>query len=475
MPHDLFCPRLIIAALRGGGGKTTLTLGLIRALRNRGLDIVPFKKGPDYIDAGWLAMAGGRPCHNLDPFLMSWEVILDSFARRVRAADGAVIEGNRGLYDGVDAHGAYSTAELAKTLKAPVALVVDCVKTTRTAAAMVLGCLNLDPQVELKAVLLNQVLKGRHESVLRSAIETYTGVPVLGAIPKLPQNSFPERHMGLVPCHEHPQVVSSLEKMGQVVASHVDLDRLWSLASSAPPLRQAPSVSRPEVDSGTPPPVIGVFRDTAFQFYYPENIEALSQLGAKVLDISPLCEEILPPVDALYIGGGFPETHAAILAQNRSFRASVVAAVESGLPVYAECGGLMYLGRSLLIDGQTYPMAGVLPLIFGLEKKPQGHGYAVVEVDGDNPYFETGSCLKGHEFHYSHVLEWPAQTVLTVFRLKKGHGLGDKRDGICYKNVLATYVHLHALGTPSWAVGLVAAARRRKALVESDRRHEHEA
>ncbi len=454
------CPRLVLTALRGGSGKTTMTLGLLAAWRQRGRDITPFKKGPDYIDPAWHALAAGRPCYNLDPFLMAREQIRLTVAHHTATADGALIEGNRGLYDGLDIAGTFSTAELAKVLHAPVVLVVDCTMTTRTAAAMVLGCQKFDPDVDLRGVILNQIARPRHEGLLRAAIEQYCGLPVLGAVPRLKCAVFPERHMGLVPPPEHRAACQAIATAQNLVEKYLDLDRLWQMAQAAPPLPlaagQAPTLS----PTAGQPVVIGIIRDAAFQFYYPENLEALVAAGARLVAINALQDEILPDIDGLYIGGGFPETNAEALANNRSFRRSLKTAIEAGLPVYAECGGLMYLGSHLIVREQSFPMVGALPFTVLLEKRPQGHGYTVLKVDQPNPYFPLGSVIRGHEFHYSRIISEDHGKLNLVFSLERGHGITGSRDGICYKNVLATYSHIHALGVPTWAPALVAQAGR---------------
>lgn len=469
------CPRLVLTALRGGAGKTTLTLGLLAAWRQRGREVVPFKKGPDYIDPAWHALAAGRLCHNLDPFLMAPDQMLTSVLSQTAAADGALIEGNRGLYDGLDVEGTSSTAELAKLLQAPVVLVVDCTMTTRTAAALILGCQHFDPEVALQGVILNQVARPRHEGVLRAAIERYCGIPVLGAVPRLACAIFPERHMGLVPPQEHRAARRAVAGALELAHKYLDFERLWELATLAPPL----PINRLALASGKQPAgddvVIGVIRDSAFQFYYPENLAALTQHGARLLEISALRDQTLPPVDALYIGGGFPETHAAALADNKTFRRTLKQAAELGLPIYAECGGLMYLGEGLVLAGQMYPMAGILPLTFTLEKRPQGHGYTVIEVERPNPFFPPGTRLQGHEFHYSRVINSQVHPAELVFRLQRGNGIEQQRDGVCYKNVLATYTHLHALGTPLWAEALVNQARDFRGRIANVLRWEHPA
>ncbi len=450
------CPRIVIAALRGGSGKTVLSLGIIVALRKRGLEIVPFKKGPDYIDAGWLALAARQPCYNLDPFLMGKEKVLSSFQSRVKEGECAVIEGNRGLFDGTDEVGTHSTGELAKMLQTPVILVVDCSKVTRTVAAMILGCQKFDPAVDIKGVILNQIARSRHEIMVRNTVEHYCGLPVIGALPRVKDGRLPERHMGLTPHFEHQGSIEASIVIGSMVEKHVDIDKLWEIAEKAPPLAVKRRAGENLSLSTYEQPSVGVIRDSAFQFYYPENLEALVQHGAKLIDISPLRDTELPEIDALYIGGGFPETHAELLAKNKGFAESLRAGVERGLPVYAECGGLMYLGRSLSVDNTVYPMAGVLPVDFCLGKRPQGHGYTEIMVDKTNPYFAHGSVLKGHEFHYSRVVAWERNSgMYLAFLVRRGYGVDGKGDGFCYKNVLATYTHIHALGVRKWAGAVV--------------------
>lgn len=458
-------PRLMIAALRGGAGKTLVATGLAAALRRRkGLRVAPFKKGPDYIDAGWLRCAASSPCYNLDTYLMPPIPLLRSFIDRSERADVALIEGNRGLYDGVDAEGTCSSAELAKFLKAPVILVLDATKVTRTAAAMVLGCQRLDPEVVVAGVVLNRVAGARHEQVLTQSIQRVCGIPVLGVLPKDVGVLFPERHMGLVPVHEHTCLQGTLDVLADCISGHVDVDGLLRIAERAEPLaRPSCGDAAGRRWNGFSDAVrIGVIQDRVFQFYYPENLEALREAGADLVFLDSTTTQVLPELDALYIGGGFPETHLSQLAANETFRQSIRDAVEEGLPVYAECGGLMYLSRGIHTAEGVFPMVGVLPFAVAMGPKPQGHGYTTVETLRGTPFFPAGVNLRGHEFHYSRVvdvqgpLEW-------AFRVKKGFGVLEGRDGVCYKNVLATYMHIHAVGCEEWATGMVDAARRYKA------------
>jgi cobyrinic acid a,c-diamide synthase len=446
------CPRLTCAGLGGDTGKTVISVGLSRAWQQQGLTVTPFKKGPDYIDMGWLNLAAHHPCYNLDLFLMSKDQILSSFNLNTEHADVALIEGNRGLYDGLDVEGSVSTAEIAKLLMSPVILIVDCTKVTRTVAAFVLGCQTLDSAVPLKGVVLNKIASPRQESVIRKSIEHYCDIPVLGAIPRLANITFPGRHLGLVPPHEHPLAEEAITTAAETVIEYLDMKQLWQIARNAPELKVIHE-SFPE--RGEMKVNIGVIRDSAFHFYYEENLECLKRSGARLIEFSALSDDLPQGIDALYIGGGFPETHAPALSANEKLREAIKKAADAYLPVYAECGGLMYLGEKLVYKGKSYDMAGVLPIVVGVSEKPQGHGYSILEVEAENPYFQPGSILKGHEFHYSYILDiTEKKDVYFACKAKRGNGIINKMEGLCYKNVLATYTHLHALGTREWATGI---------------------
>jgi cobyrinic acid a,c-diamide synthase len=450
-------PRLVISATRGGMGKTTLAIGIIAAWRKQGKRVAVFKKGPDFIDAGWLGAAAGRPCYNLDLFIMDRENILRSFKAHAVGADVAVIEGNRGLYDGVDASGTYSTARLSQLIKTPVVLIVDATKASSTVGAVVLGCQQYDPEVDIKGVILNNVSLGRHETVIREAIEHSSGLPVVGAIPRQKKGEFPERHMGLTPFHEHPEVEQAIQASAAVAERYLNLDALWEIAKAVPGLT-APESVLPRQTAGADRVTIGVIRDTAFQFYYPDNLEALEQQGASLQEINALKDRALPKIDALYIGGGFPETQAAELAENEGFSRAIKAAADDGLPIYAECGGLIYLGRSLTVGEKKYPMCSVLPVDFVLEQRPQAHGYTVAEVRSSGSFLNKGVVIRGHEFHYSRPVNLDAQFPM-AYDMTRGSGMDGTRDGLMYNNVLACYTHLHALGTPEWAPAMVKKAQ----------------
>ncbi len=453
----------MVAGLSGGSGKSVAAVGITAALAGQGMRIAPFKKGPDYIDAGWLQLAAGRPCHNLDPYLMSAALIRQSCVEHAAGTQLAVVEGNRGLFDGVDLNGSYSSAELAAILHLPIILTVDCTKMTRTVAALVLGCQQLGSDITIRGLVLNRIGSPRHERIIRQAVEHYTDVQVVGAIPRLSRDVFPQRHIGITPCPEYAGAEEAVKKLAAMIRKHVDLEAVLALAE---PMADG----REDTDTAAAPQRlnlgrdvrIGVIRDAAFQFYYPENLQALEQCGAELVEINALRAAALPEIDGLYIGGGFPDTSVAQLAANSAFRHDLRQRVEDGMPVYAECGGLIYLSESLEVGGQSYDLVGVYPVRLRMEKKPQAHGYTVLEALANNIVYPPGSVIKGHEFRYSRVLSSAVKKENMAFAVQRGVGFAHGRDGLVYKNCLALYTHVHALGTPEWAAGFVGLVRKKR-------------
>lgn len=452
----------VIAALRGGSGKTLVSVGLAAALKCQGYKVAPFKKGPDYIDAGWLAVAANASCYNLDPFLMSKEDIIDSFLGRSAKADIVLVEGNRGLFDGLDESGSCSTAELAKLLGLPIILIVDVTKMTRTTAALVYGCKNFDKDIDIAGVILNQVGTSRQEKLIRGVVEKSCGVPVVGAVPRLSENLFPERHLGLVPIYEHEKVIRAIDYTRKIIEETVDLERILSISKQVDIglkgyfSNEISSFKISGVKCGNV--VIGVIRDEAFQFYYPENLETLELLGAKLEFFSSIRDRHLPStIDGLYIGGGFPEVYAEALAKNESLKSEIREAVEKGMPVYAECGGLMYLSEYIRTDSGIFPMVGVFPITVKMQRKPQGHGYVMGRVMKENPFFSVGTSLKAHEFHYSKAII-NDKRVQFIVDLDKGYGIVEHFDGIMYKNCVALYAHIHVSACKEWAKNFIYAA-----------------
>jgi cobyrinic acid a,c-diamide synthase len=458
--------RLVIAGLSGDSGKTIVSLSLLAAMGRKGLNVVPFKKGPDYIDPAWLSTITGNVCRNLDTYLVDSEDVKRSFIRHASGADIAVIEGNRGLFDGKDLTGKHSTAGLAKLLQAPLILVVNATKATRTVAALVRGCQVFDPDLKIAGIILNKVAGPRHEKVIRESIEKYCDLPVLGAIPKLGKDAslLPGRHLGLVPPTEFPGRSEVEDKLVEIATNHLDLDKILASASEVEDLTVPGEM---KVEPAKPQVRIGYFDDAVFTFYYPENLEALQQSGAKLVPVSSLADSVLPEIDALYIGGGFPETHARHLAENRSLMESVKSAADRGMPIYAECGGLIYLCRSLKWNDNIYTMADIFPIDLVMHTRPVGHGYTTVRVDQPNPFFEVGDEIKGHEFHYSGPISGTAD-ISTCLSVQTGVGLGAHRDGLIHKLTQANYMHIHADGVKGWAAAMVAAAEEFAAGLQND-------
>jgi len=442
-------PRIVIGACQGRSGKTTFTLGLLQALRQRGIHVQPFKKGPDYIDPSWLSYAAGKECRNLDAFMMTKEGLINSFVQNSLEADISIVEGAMGLFDGLDVEGSGSTAEIAYMLQAPVILVVNCQRMTRSVAALVNGVVNFDPRIKIGGVILNHVARTRHKNMLISSIEKYCQVPVLGYVPKRTEIVIPDRHLGLIPAGEQEELKETVNRLGQLIEENVNLEELLKIAKQVTVLESP--VREDSSGKNTGEVTIGVLRDKVFSFYYPENLDALRKQGAHLVFIDSLKDKCLPKVDGLYIGGGFPEMFAQELEENHDLRREIKKTIEKGLPVYAECGGLMYLGRSIKMNESVYNMVGALPYDVVMEKKPQGHGYTINKALEGNPFFSPNEEIRGHEFHNSRVINLDYSQVRFGMEVKRGKGITGKEEGILYKNVYAGYSHIHVASAPNWA------------------------
>lgn len=461
-------PRITIAGLSGDSGKTLISVGLTSAFKKKGLSVAVFKKGPDYIDAAWLSVAAERGARHLDTFLMDEDTIINSFLKHSYDVSISIIEGNRGIFDGMDLVGTHSTATIAKLLKTPVFLVLNVTKVTRTAAALVLGCQNFDPELPLAGIILNRYATERQRLLITSVIEKRCSIPVVGAIPRLRhQNLIPNRHLGLITPSEHKAMKETVNIAGDLILKHIDIDLINKIAKTAKPIvnkELLPLNKKNKLQSKKKKSklIIGFFKDSAFTFYYPENLEKLAELGAEMLPISSLDDKKLPDIHSLYIGGGFPETHVEQLSHNQSLMISLQKAVQSGLPVYAECGGLIYLSRGIYIQENFFKMANIFPFSTIMHKKPQGHGYVNVRVIRKTPFFSKVTSFKGHEFHYSSVSE-DANLLNSVFQVTRTSSEIPIPDGFIVNNVFASYVHLHALGTPQWAINFIETANQYKA------------
>jgi len=443
--------QILISAAHKSSGKTTITLGICAALRKRGLAVQPFKKGPDYIDPMWLGRASGHDCHNLDFYTMQRDEICDTLAWFGQSADINIIEGNKGLYDGLDLDGSNSNAALAKLVGAPVVLVLDARGMTRGIAPLILGYQGFDPDINIAGVILNQLGGSRHESKLRAVIEHYTDVPVLGAVARHADMEILERHMGLIPSNEEEAAERHIQSIGAAIERQVDLDTLTTLAETSP-LPAAPATSPFVIKPLDSPVRLGVARDEAFGFYYPADLDAMAHAGAELVFIDTLRDAELPPLDGLFIGGGFPESCMEKLEANRPLREAIRNAIENGLPTYAECGGLMYLSRSLTWNDRRSEMVGAIPGDTVMHTRPQGRGYVRL-TETDNPLWpssENGATeIAAHEFHYSALknLETPADWEYNVTR---GTGIDGTHDGYRRHNLLACYTHQRSTSKNRW-------------------------
>lgn len=453
-------PRVLIAGTHSGVGKTTVTLGLMAALKHRDLAVQPFKVGPDYLDPSHHTRVSGRMCRNLDTWLLRPRAVAAVFQHASADAALAIVEGVMGLFDGhASTSERGSTAELAKQLQIPVILVVDGSRMARSAAALTLGYLTFDRNLPIAGVIFNKV-REPHYKLLHQAMRQVTGCPVLGYLPPDPRLTIPERYLGLVPAQEERPVNQLTQRLADVVSRSIDVDRLLRIARRAAPLSEEPLHS--ERNRPTSRCRIGVARDQAFHFYYQENLELLRHYGAELVEFSPLADARLPEaLDALYLGGGFPEVFAQPLASNVPLRSEIKAAVAAGLPTYAECGGLMYLAKQLTDQrGRRHTMVGALPGTIRMTNRLQHFGYVTVSPARDTILAKKRDASRGHEFHYS-TWTYPVSEERAAYVAVKGRRGWHKRfEGFASGNVLASYVHVHFLTNPRWAKGFVTSAQR---------------
>ena len=457
-------PRLMISAPSKSSGKTTVSLGLLRYFSSRGRHIRSYKKGPDYIDPMWHRLASGTECWNLDPWIMGDDLCFESFVRNGAKGDGALslIEGNHGLHDGMSLDGSDSSAGLAGLLDAPVLLVVDSSTMNRGVAAMVLGMQMMPPGASIAGVILNKVRAPRQADKQQKAVEAFCRIPVLGAIPADKDLIVPERQLGLTTVDETEGADSFIEGAAERVARYCDMEAIESIFHRASHLAAGALSRHPAAREKRC--VIGVFRDPAFCFYYPENLDALRQNGAELVFIDSLKQTTLPDVDGLYLGGGFPESFLGELSDNLGLISAVRERVRSGMPLYAECGGLIYLSRSASLEGKRYPLAGLLPFDIGFQSRPVGHGYLDLKSAVESPWFSNGERIRAHEFHYAKPVT-SVEDLSCQFDVSRGHGITGARDGLFHRNLFASFAHLHAAAHPRWAVKFTDLAARYRSTV----------
>lgn len=423
-----------------------ISTGLAGALTARGHVVQCFKKGPDYIDPMWLAAASSRACYNLDFNTMNPEEFTALMCSRSGNADVAMIEANKGLYDGVDLQGRDSNAALAKLIKMPVILVIDTNGMTRGIAPLLLGYQAFDPEVNIAGIILNKVGGPRHEGKLRAAVEAYTDIPVVGAVGRNSRLDIGERHLGLTTPSETAHLHSKIDEISKVVGASVDLDRLLTIAGAAPQVPVMPRLRPEAIYKGMK---IAIARDKAFGFYYTDDLERFSALGAELVPFNAMTDTALPEVDGLFIGGGFPETQMEALAANGALRSDIKRAIEAGMPAYAECGGLMYLCNAMVWDGKSYDMCGVVQADAVMCKRPQGRGYVQYNATQNHPWGRFTAPTKAHEFHYAR-LENMGESPTYARKLMRGAGIDGKHDAIVTHNLVAGFCHLRNTAENPW-------------------------
>ena len=440
-------PRVIIAGTHSGVGKTTLTMGLLLSIKEKGLSIQAYKVGPDYIDTGFHTNLSNRPCRNLDSYLLEEEVIKELFDRQSRQVMFSLIEGVMGVYDGAGASGVGSTAHIAKILNCPAILVIDAGKMAQSAAAVALGYQLFDRDFPLAGFILNRIGSQAHFDLTKQAIEERTNIPVLGYLSKNPSLNIPERHLGLTPVQE----INSLshEKLRGSIEENIDVEAVIKIGQSAGPF---PSFQKRifSVKAKTKEVCLAVAFDECFHFYYADNLDILESLGVRLLYFSPLKDTTIPDEAAgLYIGGGFPELFTHKLSQNKSLQEDITIKSEQGMPIYAECGGLMYLMKELQNkEGEVFSLVGLFPGRVKMGKRLQTFGYHSIKTIKENILGKKDETGKGHVFHWSYIEDMPEKYPMALKVEKKG---GIYFDGYVRKNTLACYVHLHFGTHLSWA------------------------
>ncbi len=452
MTASMHVPRLVLGAASSGSGKTTVAVALLAALRARGLRVAAFKCGPDYLDPGYHARAAGAAAHNLDGWMMGREAVLATFGRATRGADVAVIEGVMGLFDGASpASDEGSTAEIARWLSAPVAIVLDASGMARTAAAVTGGLVGFDPRLQVAALVCNRVGGPGHLALLREAV---AAPPVVGGLPERPELSFPERHLGLVTASEAALPDGRLAGWARLAEEWLDVEALLAVARAAPPLEVPDPVPAPRRAARCR---IGVAQDEAFHFYYEDNLARLQALGATLVRFSPLHDTALPEVDGLYLGGGYPEEHAPTLAASAEMRRAIRVFAASGRPVYAECGGLMALAGAIRTrDGREHEAIGLLPGTAVVHDRLQALGYAEVTTQASSLLGPAGVRFRGHQFRYSELVGVPDE-VPRVYAVARRRGAAVVEGYAPTPNVLASFVHAHWASCPGAAAALVSA------------------
>lgn len=435
---------LLISSTKKSSGKTIISIGVAGLAHKLKYTTQTFKKGPDYIDPSWLKLATGRQCYNLDFNTMTPKEIANLYSSKIRHVDLGVIEGTKGLFDGIATDGTDSNAELAKLIKTEVLLVIDCQGITRGIAPLLQGYKQFDKKLKMNKVILNNVSTQRHESKLIAAINKYTNYKVIGSVPSI-NSIINERHLGLIPSFQHPEKNKILTKIVSVIKSNVDYDKIFPKVKKNKIINKVISVSTNKKNKKF---TIGVVEDSAFGFYYADDIEKIINLGHKIKKINLIKDKKLPKLDGLFIGGGFPETQAKLLENNISMRKSIKEAIENNLVVYAECGGLMYLAKTIKFKNKITKMCNIFDVNITMNDKPIGRGCTILDSKS-HPWNIQENCIHAHEFHYSSI-KYNKKKYKYAYDIKRGYGINGRNDGLVYKNALASFSHLRATKSFDW-------------------------
>ncbi len=441
----------LISAANKSSGKTVLSIGISAALHKRGLKVQTFKKGPDYIDPMWLAKATHRNSYNLDFWTQTENEIKSTLSINSQDADISIIEGNKGLHDGLAADGSNSNAALAKLINAPVILVLDTRGTIRGVAPLLLGYQQFDPAVNIAGVILNFVGGKRHAAKLKTVIERYTNIPILGMVQRSAELELVERYLGLMPSNEEHYADTKISRIADIVAKQVDLDKVTAIARSITPFQSNP-IQNIHKNFALK---IAYAKDEAFGFYYADDLDSFRRHGAQLIAFDTLHDQALPDADALFIGGGFPEKRLQELAANTSMKQAIHRAIENNMPAYVECGGLMYLSNSIQHENQRAEMVGIINNDCEMHEKPIGRGYTLLKSEPHHPWgIQQGTEIPGHEFHYSKLIN-VAKDTRYAYQVNRGFGVNGDNDGILYKNLLACYAHQRNTQQNQWILSFL--------------------
>ncbi|MGI0007974.1 MAG: cobyrinate a,c-diamide synthase [Nitrosotalea sp.] len=432
-------PRIVVAGATSGVGKTSITTAIIHGLKKKGYSVQPFKVGPDFIDPSYLSSVSGNTAHNLDSWMMGKNGVLENFVQNSQK-DVSIIEGVMGYYDGFSGKSSFaSTYDIANITKSNVILVLDASKAARSIAATALGFKHFEKNSRICGIILNKIGSKKHEMLCRDALHK-VGLPILGVIPRNPDLSLESRHLGLIPVREQQSLDKKIKSIAKSLSGFIEIDKIIKITKNGPSLPKVLVKKNEKIQTR-----IAVALDESFNFYYQDNLDELRRLGAELVFFSPISDKKMPFCDGIYIGGGFPEVKGELLEKNKTMKRLVKKYAEDGLPIYAECGGLMYLTKSIRYQSGKYAMVGLFDAVTVMEKRLKLN-YTSAKIR-KSPFSLQSRNVKGHEFHYSE-LDSLSKDSKFAYDMSIGIGIKDKKDGLTVHNTLASYMHVHFAGSP---------------------------